>query len=756
MDRSLKLVEHPELAYKKSEINGIKVIGVPENLDDYFHRSALYFVVEDDFPRSVDRVFLILTYIDTSIGLIQVEFDAERKPDPNIAGDDPAYTQATKSVGDVCIGLGKRRRAIFYLEKPAFKHRQKYGADIRIFGVKALVDIQLSLSLSDEEWNRIREELPTDVDPRLHLSRPMQLVITIGADSKYPEQVEESIEQIRKFAPIAKVLGFNGFESYVKWNFVEKQEGCFDWSYYDKILEEAEKYGLKWFPLLVVGSGYALPDWYYERLENVGFVCLEHEKSTDIPTIFSGDQDRYVERFLEEFGKHYEPTGKLLGVRLGPSGNYGESQYPATGDWGYKWQKHHIHIGWWAGDPFAIVSFRRFLKSKYKEIQQLNRCWESGFNSFDDIKPVIPQFVENERRRKDFVDWYISSMTEWCEKWAIWARKAMPSTEIYQSIGGWGFVESGTDFTEQTKSMAKVSGGVRSTNEDDCYVKNFCMTRMLSSAARFYRVPYGSEPAGFLSARGVVARIYNTIVNNSPHLFFYHSNLLNNDQAIEKWLKFAPLLDMRDDPFIEVAVLYPTTKIRLDTSVLRYINASAFNQYVVALRSYLDFDFCSEQMILDGALSQYKVLIFLSRYQSQDVIEGDVLSIIDNWIKDGGIIIYPYNRRPLRTIEGDYSIYNKWLRGETGNGLVIFYYGDWDPPYRYPEFIREKLKGIQSLHPLTQQMLRTEKPNDVYVSVLKNGSFVILNYSDKVARVFIPSCREIKMEPYSIEIVKGE
>jgi len=756
MDRYLKLIESPEFAYKKSKINSIKVIGVPENLDDYFHRSALYFTVEDDFPRDVDKVFLILTYVDANIGLIQVEFDAQREPNSDIAGDNPAYTQATKGVGYTCIGSGKTRRAAFRLERPAFKHRQRYGADIRISGVSALVDIQLSLSLSDEEWDRIREEIPTNVSPKLHLSRPIQLVITVGADSKYPEQIEESIEYMKELCPIAKVLGFNGFESYVKWNFVEKQEGYFDWSYYDKILEEAKKYGLKWFPLLVVGSGYALPDWYYKRPENTGFACLEHGKSTDIPTIFSGDQDKYVKRFLKEFGMHYESTGMLLGVRLGPSGNYGESQYPATGDWGYKWQKHHIHIGWWAGDPFAIASFRRFLKSKYRDVQLLNKAWDSNYKSFDDIEAVIPQFIENDRRRKDFVDWYISSMTEWCEKWAIWARKAMPSTDIYQSIGGWGFVESGTDFTEQTKSMTKINGGVRSTNEDDCYVKNFCMTRMLSSAARFYGVPYGSEPAGFLSARGVVARIYNTIVNNSPHLFFYHPNLLNNDQAIEKWLKFAPLLDERDDPFIEVAVLYPTTKIRLDTSVLRYINASAFNQYVVALRSYLDFDFCSEQMILDGALSQYKVLVFLSRYQEGDMIEASVLNVIDEWVKQGGIVIYPHNRRPLRTVEGDYSIYNKWLIGKTGSGSVIFYYGDWDPPHRYADFIREKLIGMQNLHPLTQQMLRIEKPNEVYVSVLKNGSFAILNYTDKIARVIIPGRKEIKMEPYSIEIVKKE
>jgi len=57
------------------------------------------------------------------------------------------------------------------------------------------------------------------------------------------------------------VLGFNGIEMYVRWRLIEPdKEGAFDFDYYDTLVAKLAEYGLKWFPLLIVGSAYALPD----------------------------------------------------------------------------------------------------------------------------------------------------------------------------------------------------------------------------------------------------------------------------------------------------------------------------------------------------------------------------------------------------------------------------------------------------------------------------------------------------------------
>jgi hypothetical protein len=761
---ALQLVEDPAAPYQYKTMDGAAVVGPAPN-SDYFQRARLRFRVDSPFPAAPGQTTLVIEYMDEGIGLIGVRYDTGRARNDKAPEDNPVYSSARGLAGYTCLGTGKTRHAVFLLSGPQFQHRQEGGTDLCIEGVSALKCLTLRVGPSDEEVKRARQEIPTEIPPKLTLARPMELVITVGAHSGRTTDLPGTLERMRELCPVATALGFTGVESYVTWRNVETEKGRYDWSFYDSVAAEAGKYGLKWFPLLIVGSAYALPDWFHDSSENVGFVCLEHHKENNIQSIFCDNQIPYVKGFLDAFGAHYEPMGALLGVRLGPSGNYGESQYPAGGNWGYGGTEEHIHIGWWAGDPHAALRFREFLTGKYKAIAALNQAWEETYASFDDIQIFVPQFAETLRKRKDFVDWYMGAMTDWCEKWAVWARAAMPNTAIYQSSGGWGFVESGTDFTEQTKSMAKVQGGIRATNETDSYAQNFYATRMMSSAARFYGVPFGSEPAGFGSARAVAARIYNILVNNGRHLFFYESNILHNDQAATKWLELAPLLDRRGEPLVEVAALYPDTKSKLDDSVFRNLYSFTFNERVAALRPRLDFDFCSERMILDGALSRYKVLLFLW----SNVVESDVLDKIDNWVQNGGAVIYPYwSGLPLVTVEGDYAVYNRWLRGETGKGKVIIDRDDRVPAHRYTDFIAARLMEMPNLDPLTQQMLHAQKPDEVYVSVLNDGTFVVLNYNDIPVSVTIPSVGTaegafrqrssegtVTVGPYSIEILRA-
>ena len=718
---------------------------------DYFQRSGLSFRVSDTFPSGASRAYLVIDHDDQGFGLIQVSYDCSRPPNDRIAEDNSAYTAASDQVGYTRLDSGAVRRAIFRLDKPAFRHRQAGGADFRIEGLHALIRLRLTTSLSSNEWEQAQKEIPSSVTPRVSFSNPIQLVLSVGADAQAREDLPKVLEHMRELCPLASALGFNGIESYVKWNFVELEKGRFDWSYYDAVVAEAQKHGLKWFPLLIVGSAYTLPGWFYASPLNVGFVCLEHQLGNDIQSIFCENQSPFVQGFLRAFGAHYEPTRVLLGVRLGPSGNYGESQYPAGGNWGYRWQKQHIHIGWWAGDRYASPHFRSFLMRKYSDIGALNRAWGENYSSFDKVETFIPQFAETKRKRKDMVDWYMGAMTEWCERWVVWAREAMPGTEIYQSAGGWGFVESGTDFTDQTRSMAKICGGIRATNETDSYAQNFYATRMMSSAARFYKVGFGTEPAGFGSARGVVARLFNILVNNGQHLFYYFPNLLHNDQAIDKWLRLVPLLDKREAPFIEIAALYPDTKSKLDDAVFRHLYAFAFNQRVVALRPHFDFDFCSEQMVRDGALPHYKVLLFLWN----DVVEADVLDAVDRWVRQGGAVIYPYwSRMPLGTVEDDYRVYNRWLHGDTGRGKVILYRGDREPPSRFAEFIKQQVETLPGLDSRTRRMLKVRKPAEVYVSVLQSGTLAVLNYDDDPVRIVALGSGQVTVDPYSIRLLK--
>ena len=707
--RGLTLVRGAEADYRLE--SGLAVI---QPVNDYFRRAA--FVVRLE-RRPEGRAWLAFEYLDRGYALISIE---------------PGVPQSKQS-GVARLNSGGFRRAIFEYERLP-------GTELRIHGLERLRSITLHDAAPPAQ------PLPA-VTPAVRFTRPSQRVTTAGADAATPEGLPEALASLHNLLPLARALGFNAIESYVKWNFVERSPGVFDWSYYDAVVAEIEKAGLQWFPLLIAGSAYALPDWYYGSKDNAGFVCLEHNLGNAIQSIFCHTQDRYVERFLTEFGKHYAGRKALLGVRLGPSGNYGEAQYPARGAWGYRGQPIHTHIGYWAGDRCAAPDFRAWLRRRYPDIQKLNAAWGDRFDSFEQVAPFLPVTAAVERKRIDFADWYLGAMSDWCAQWAAWARAAMPQTVIHQSSGGWGPIEIGTDYTHQARTMARLKGGIRLTNESDNFPQNFAITRMASSAARFYGAALGYEPGGFGSLRGVVARLFNTATNNGEHLFYYHSNLYGNDQAIGAWLEHAALLDRRAAPLIDVAAFYPDTAIKLDDEPLRYLWASAFLSRAEAMRSSLDYDYVSEPMILEGALERFKVLLFLWGH----ITEKPVLERIARWVEAGGTLIYPERPRgPLQTVEGDLTVWRRWKSGQTGHGRVIFFPGDPEPGQPYARFVRDELRKLPNLRPATAAALRMEKPADVYWSLLETGELWLLNFSDDPAEVRLADGRTVRLAPYAI------
>lgn len=726
-----------------------KTAGFRKDKDFLYHRKGVTYAFEGELPPAEKYTF-VAEFADN---------------DPGFAFLSVNGMGARAVAGYTSCGTGRIRTGVFILDasKPEAKKALSTGKiEAVMVNMPGLLTLSVVPGVDQDAIAKAKEQRakPHEVQPLFTPDPWMQLIVSVGADAPTREGLPNSLESMREQCPYFRRLGFNGIESYVKWNFIEYEKGKFDWSFYDSVIELAAEYGMGWFPLIIGGSAYALPEWYREHTEGfTGFTCLEHGQDNNVPTIFNEQQTPYVKAFLHELGRHFEGNKNVFGVRLGPSGNYGESQYPATGNWGYKGLKEHMHIGWWAKGPDANRKYATWLAEKYKTPAALSAAWEEEIASFDQVETYLPYQTNNLRKRKDFVDWYMFEMTDWCNRWAVWVREELKSHDIYQSSGGWGFCEAGTDFTDQTEGMVAVNGGIRATNEDESYELNFAITRMLSSAARFYDIPFGSEPAGYSTARGVINRLYNIVINNGQHLFYYGGNFFGCDESAPLWNQYAPLLNERAKPLIDVAVMYPDTLSKLSDSAIRWLDGSSFFSQVFPFRRKLDYDFCSERMVMEGALEKqaYKALVFLTRNHDGDYIEADVLNRIDEWVQNGGTVIYPITQSNCRrgpiTVEGDQSIYHKWLRGKTGKGRVIFIHALREPLDAYIDDVAEALLSVPSLDNLTKEMLLTKRPRGVYLSALETGKLVLYNDLMKEATVTFTDGRTITMEPISIEIV---
>ena len=250
----------------------------------------------------------------------------------------------------------------------------------------------------------------------------------------------------------------------------------------------------------------------------------------------------------------------------------------------------------------------------------------------------------------------------------------------------------------------------------------------------------------------MIARLFNAVTTGADHLFYYLGNLTDNDQALAAWLKYSPALDQRAKPLIDVAAFYPDTAIKLDDEVLRYRWASTYFTVARGIREQVDFDYASEQMILDGALDRYKVLLFLWGA----VMEKPVLEAMDRWVRNGGTLVFAPRPRGLpQTVEGDSSIAQKWVAGDTGKGGVIQWQGDLVPSGSYAEFVRDLLLKTPAIRPQTRDALRMQKPPTVFWSVLENQQLALLNFGEHAAKVRLANGKTVRIPAYEMVMQGG-
>jgi hypothetical protein len=302
-------------------------------------------------------------------------------------------------------------------------------------------------------------------------------------------------------------------------------------------------------------------------------------------------------------------------------------------------------------------------------------------------------------------------MNRWIERWMSAAAKAMPGIPIYLCTGGHAPPEQGSEFGIQCKLAAKYGGGVRITNEGSNYTHNFAITRWVASAGRFYGAFFGYEPASGVDPKGIVARIYNATASGAKQLHYYSNNILDNPAAIENWRKYSHLMQLRK-PKVEVAVWYPNRMVDLRRGNLW--------QRLAQMREVCDYDIVDDQMIRDGALGRYRILVCIS----DGPYEKDILNRVKAWVSEDRLLYLPRgNDFAIATVEGDRSVALDWptlpgVRSLISNANLDGYFA-----------------ALQ--RDLGQQGVMVTGIPGVYATTFEDGSVLVLNMNDEGKTVVV-------------------
>ena len=434
-----------------------------------------------------------------------------------------------------------------------------------------------------------------------------------------------------------KAAGVTSIEDYITFLAASPIEERLDFGYYRRNAEVLEAAGMEYtvYPWL-----HFVPSWFETSGKYFPYECLEHSEATFSTSIWAPQTldlwDWFYSELARQLGSH------IKGIYLGMPADYGEVGMPVgMTDWLVP--ERHFHRGFWCGDRYARRAWVKWLETAYEDVAVLNEAWGEDFIDFNEVEyPGSPE--EGRQRWLDFISFYMDSELDFLTQATGVVRKHFGKEMPLQIKLGYGgeFVEYGVDNGATCKLAAQLGITVRSTHGKLPYY----FAKRISTPCKFYQAEYLTEPPSNVDRREEVWRLFSDASTGARVYFDYPQNI---KPAADLLAEYGFLLT-GEQPLVSVAVLFPTTDHRLKPD---QANPPKLLEVANGLREFVDWDVVDEQLVLDGALENYKVLV----WPEGKVMQVEAQEKIAKWLRSGGILLKGFEE-PAEAVSGDAHTWN--------------------------------------------------------------------------------------------------
>lgn len=471
-------------------------------------------------------------------------------------------------------------------------------------------------------------------------------------------------------------LGYSSVEDYIFGQSNYQYPGQWFWGYDKEIAHNQETAG---YDFTVYPWVWVPAEWYRKQEQLPMVRCIEHGQEGFGLSLWSPLLVRFNEDIYRELKSKFGDRIKF--IYPGIYGDFGETHYMAGWNSWMSPKPEHQHAGFWAGDDLARADFRKKMLARYSTLDALNAAWGTSFASAGDI--TYPKLDGSDRRRYalDFVDWYYDCMTDFTARVCAIARDDFPNVPIAPKLGcGDENPMWGQDNSAIPEALAKIGVGVRSTHGSS---PNFAVRR-ISSACKFYGNTFETETAGGTNRKDALKKFFIDSSSGCAEVFEYPDAIIKVADIFSGCRRF-----LRGEHSItEIALFFPTSWHRCN---LRRGYPPRLVQAADEARDVFDFDVVDENMALDGALANYRVLAMFDG----DFTERPVYDKIMQWVEGGGTLALISDELPYTTVEGDKLDISE-LASEAkeggavlakGKGQVLVWGGVWDERTDYYQLI---------------------------------------------------------------------
>ncbi len=480
--------------------------------------------------------------------------------------------------------------------------------------------------------------------------------------------IEEWDADMQKMAQ----LGYTCLHGFAEWHDIEYEKGHFDFSKIDYFIETAVKNGL--VPIVNVATqnsvGFYSPRWFMEEYRGVGEGMVDSlgqklmQEEYVIPCMDDPLYQAYATRYLKALACHFAGDERIGGFVL-----WGEPMLfsPRNGGTEICYCRH------------TKAKFRRWLREKYKTIDALNALWgnegPSDYVDFDQINPPTGYGRQlggfhswedwREYMEQNLADHIKAADRIFKENGALQPTITEMLPGINNGVDVWKLSDT-TDIvgislfgkpTRQTALYMTVADSVAKAHNRSTFVIEagggsikFDDPNPLASAgftpsaeelktAMLMRAGYGTKGLMFWCWR---PRLSDTEGNDFGMCRPDGKPLKRAVQVGEFAKRMAALSSVYNGAKrkSEVAV-YMSQQINHimagDKMTDNYLNALTGANFILT-DLHINMDFICEKGIVDGLLTQYKVLVLPCTY----IISEECAQKIAEFVKAGGHVIADY------------------------------------------------------------------------------------------------------------------
>jgi hypothetical protein len=453
---------------------------------------------------------------------------------------------------------------------------------------------------------------------------------------------------------LLKRIGVFADCDYQQWAIAEQTKGKWDFGIYAQNAKRLHAAGFKYIAYCWI---HFPPKWFVDDPSFVPFQCAEHnEKLIQLSP--------WAPNVWELHRAYYAAQKRAMGeaidwMRVSVPADYGEVGFPC-GMTSWLVPQKHAHPGYWCGDPHARADFRAEMKRRFTDLATLNERWGTSFAAWDavDLPPVAGEATAaiarrtnkatDRRRWLDFIEWYYGFWLRFTPKLTELIREFYPKTPLIVSVG---YASENTAFGNDYSAIPKMAQQIDVALQTPGNVAYYAMKRV-STACHFYGTRYYTEPPGDVPPPAEMQRLFFDISNGVQVYFEYPQNL---DRARSQIREYKVHMTGAK-PVVDLAFFNCTVSHRLDcgrdgfpVQTLRVAEQG---------RERFDYDVVDELMVQDGALANYRVLVWVQG----NVTEAAIVAKLKDWIAGGGTLLTC--DLAVQSVEGDGAAWQELMPAE--------------------------------------------------------------------------------------------